>query len=96
MSKLRCRYDESPEYCFSCPFQDCIRDDIEDDEQIKERYCEKKEYNKWGKRDVGVNSYDVRYQTNYRKTMPKEQKEKYLAWQREYQRAKRAMEKNTA
>lgn len=89
---LSCKFDIDKNACFSCPFDDCIRDDINDDPCIKERYG-KRDYIKTGikirKRSNRV-EYIRAYQKAYREQMPEEQKERYREWQRLYARRKRA------
>ena len=83
---MKCNYENDKNACFSCPFNDCIREDINDDEAIKERY-----YKRTNKRTgIGIPASDVLYQTLYRKQMSEAQKERYRKYQREYARRKRA------
>ena len=90
----QCRYDESPNFCFSCPFADCIRNDIDNDSAIKDKYYKRPYIKQNKKTGINVSSYDILYQTLYRKQMSEDQKERYRAWQREYARKKRAREKS--
>lgn len=111
---MKCKYDgKDTSICFNCPFADCIRDDIDDDPNIKERYekvqTKRERYResyarsdeRWQRKLKGLpieprvykRKGNPNYQREYRAAMPDDQKERYRAWQREYQRAKRAREK---
>ena len=134
-----CHYDESPDSCYTCPYPDCLRDNITDDpffeeeppketdnsaELYEDRYGEKQGKRKYTRykgtywddehhrkareyeyrkrhgipQEPRVYVYKGRkteYQREYRAQMPPEQRERYLAWQREYNRKKRARAKQT-
>lgn len=95
VERNKCRYDESPDYCFSCPFKDCIREDIKDDDAIKDRYYKRKYIKEKKRTGMGIPASDILYQTMYRKQMSEAQKERYRAWQREYARKKRGVGNGT-
>jgi len=90
-AEIRCCYDGTPESCQRCPFDDCVRDDIDDDPCIKKMYG-KRDYIKTGiqiRKRNDRTEYKRAYQRAYREQMPEEQKERYREWQRLYARRKR-------
>ena len=87
-----CKYDEDHSFCERCPYADCVRDDIEGDDSIRDLYFTR-DYKKTNIKDQmngkvfeDRKEYRREYQRAYRAKMSAEKKEKYLAHQRKYQR----------
>ena len=115
---MKCDYDDNPFACFSCPFNECERDDIKKDvikdlaetpvrkrekyrltyEKTDAAYKERLRRKKLGlpmpERVYKCKGRRAEYQREYRASMSEEQHQRYLEWQRNYQRAYRERLKN--